>query len=108
MSSLSLYAAPLLLKCSTSTNDKVTLNIQYLVGEGCHFDTINVNSKKRYNLELCDGIHLNGIIEVLDLQGNWVATEELSTNTNCYTWKNISTSYNCRRRGRYRHTHNCN
>ncbi len=106
LSSLSLYAAPLILKCNTS-NGQIRVNIQSLVGDGCNFDRFRYGEDKRYSIELCDGVDATGVVEVLDIDGNWIVAEELSTEVNCRTWRNISTNYSCPRRGRYRHSGRC-
>ncbi len=106
LSSLSLYAAPLNLKCGTK-NGQIQINIQSLVGQGCNFDRFMQGEGKRYSIELCKGVNATGVVEVLDIYGSWIITEELSTDVNCWTWRNISTDYSCPRRGRHRHSESC-
>jgi len=122
LSTLSAYGSQETLNCNSSRSGSFRMNIERLAHRGCHSGIITYSSTAsfRYNVEVCDGVDATGFIEVLDLNGDWIATEKFSTTVNCTitgfrristvsssNGGRISTNYTCPRRGRYRHSERC-
>ena len=99
LSTTTAFSAPLELKCNTKLG-RISINVQNLVGSGCNEGIIYAkNNTLRYKIDLCNGNTARGVMEVQDINNNWIEIDQLYTKTNCYTFRRISSADTCRRNG---------